>query len=70
MREVTLGNRSGDNYIILEGLSEGEEVVSNGVFAIDAAAQLSGNYSMMLRPKVKRITVPHEFTKQLTAFLK
>jgi membrane fusion protein, copper/silver efflux system len=69
MREVTLGNRSGDNYIILEGLSEGEEVVSNGVFAIDAAAQLSGNYSMMLRPKVKRITVPHEFTKQLTAFL-
>jgi membrane fusion protein, copper/silver efflux system len=31
---------------------------------------LSGNYSMMLRPEVKRISVSQEFTKQLTAFLK
>ena len=70
LREVTLGNRSGESYIILEGLAEGDEVVTNGVFAVDAAAQLSGNYSMMLRPEVKRISVSQEFTKQLTAFLK
>jgi membrane fusion protein, copper/silver efflux system len=70
MREVTLGNRSGESYIILEGLAEGDELVTNGVFAVDAAAQLSGNYSMMLRPEVKRISVSQEFTKQLTAFLK
>jgi Cu(I)/Ag(I) efflux system membrane fusion protein len=70
MREVTLGNRSGESFIILEGLDEGDELVTNGVFAVDAAAQLSGNYSMMLRPEVKRISVSKEFTEQLTAFLK
>lgn len=50
MREITLGARSGDHYIVASGLRPGEKVVVNGVFAIDAAAQLSGNYSMMNRP--------------------
>jgi membrane fusion protein, copper/silver efflux system len=66
MREVDLGSRAGDFYIIEDGLQEGEEIVTNGVFAIDAAAQLSGNYSMMNRPVSKRITVPEEFKSQLT----
>lgn len=47
MREVTLGNTLRDSYEILDGLSRGEEVVSNGIFTIDAAAQLLGKKSMM-----------------------
>lgn len=69
MREVELGPRVGDDYLILSGVEEGEQVVSNGVFAVDAAAQLSGNYSMMLRPEVKSLEVPEAFKVQLTAFV-
>ena len=74
MREVSLGARSGDDYMVTSGINEGEEVVSNGVFAIDAAAQLSGKYSMMLRPEekggVQSLEVSEEFRNQLTAFVK
>lgn len=47
MREVTLGPSLGDRYIIKEGLEEGMEIVTNGAFSIDAAAQLAGKPSMM-----------------------
>lgn len=48
IREVVLGGKiSDDRYVILEGLSEGEEVVTHGAFQIDAAAQLSGKACMM-----------------------
>ena len=47
MREVLLGNVNGDNYTILEGLENGDEVVTNGTFTVDAAAQLQGKKSMM-----------------------
>lgn len=47
MREVVLGPALGGSYIVLEGLDEGEEVVTNGVFTIDASAQLEGKISMM-----------------------
>ncbi|WP_025663200.1 efflux RND transporter periplasmic adaptor subunit [Aquimarina megaterium] len=47
MREVLLGNANGDNYTILEGLENGNEVVTNGTFTVDAAAQLQGKKSMM-----------------------
>lgn len=67
MREVTLGNRMGDNYLIESGLQAGEEIVTNGVFAIDAAAQLSGQYSMMKRPETKSMEVSEEFRNQITA---
>ncbi|MFL0684156.1 MAG: efflux RND transporter periplasmic adaptor subunit [Algoriphagus aquaeductus] len=67
MREVTLGNRMGDNYLIESGLQAGEEIVTNGVFAIDAAAQLSGQYSMMKRPQTKSMEVSEEFRNQITA---
>lgn len=46
-REVLLGPEAGDYYVISEGLEEGEEVVANGVFKVDAAAQLEGKRSMM-----------------------
>ncbi|WGK65317.1 efflux RND transporter periplasmic adaptor subunit [Croceiramulus getboli] len=47
MREVVLGSRSGDQYTVISGLQEGEEIVTNGTFTVDAAAQLQGKRSMM-----------------------
>ncbi len=47
-REVTLGPESNDSYIVVDGLSEGEVIAVNGVFKIDAAAQLQGKSSMMM----------------------
>ena len=47
MREVTLGEKIGDSYSIVSGLNNGEEIVTNGTFTVDAAAQLSGKKSMM-----------------------
>lgn len=47
MREIETGPFLGNSYIVLEGLEEGEEIVTNGTFSIDAAAQLQGKPSMM-----------------------
>jgi Cu(I)/Ag(I) efflux system membrane fusion protein len=47
MREVGLGPMLGESYIITDGLSEGEEIVTSGTFSVDAAAQLEGKPSMM-----------------------
>ncbi len=69
LREITLGASLGEYYIVESGLTEGEEIVTNGVFAIDGAAQLSGNYSMMNRPVDNTIAIPEKFTTQLTAFM-
>jgi len=46
-REVVLGPRAGDHYIILDGLSEGDLVVHNGAFKIDSAIQILARPSMM-----------------------
>ncbi len=46
-REIVLGPESGKFYVVANGLSEGEEIAVNGVFKIDAAAQLEGKPSMM-----------------------
>ncbi|MEN8248128.1 MAG: efflux RND transporter periplasmic adaptor subunit [Bacteroidota bacterium] len=46
-REIILGEDSGSWYVVIEGLHEGEEVVTHGAFKIDAAAQLNGSQSMM-----------------------
>ena len=42
MREVTIGNRNAENYTITDGLQNGDEIVTNGTFTVDAAAQLQG----------------------------
>jgi Cu(I)/Ag(I) efflux system membrane fusion protein len=47
MRTVTLGKTVNSNYEILSGLKQGDEVVTNGTFTVDAAAQLQGKQSMM-----------------------
>ncbi len=46
-REIVLGEDAGDYYVVPSGLEEGEEVVTNGVFKIDAASQLRSKQSMM-----------------------
>lgn len=46
-REIELGPMLGNSYVVVNGLSEGEEVVTQGTFSVDAAAQLEGKPSMM-----------------------
>ena len=47
LREIGLGPMLGESYVITDGLKEGEEIVTNGTFSVDAAAQLEGKPSMM-----------------------
>jgi len=51
-REIVLGERIGNGYLVQSGLRGGEEVVTNGSFVIDAAAQLNNQASMMNRDVV------------------
>ena len=57
-REITLGPEAGDFYIVSDGLVEGETVAVNGIFKIDAAAQLEGKPSMM-NPGGGKISTGH-----------
>lgn len=56
MREVTLGDAIKDGYIVLQGLENGDEIVTNGTFTVDAAAQLKGKKSMMNKEGGKTMT--------------
>ncbi len=58
IREVELGPMLGESYVIMKGLSEGEEIVTNGTFSVDAAAQLEGKPSMMNRGGGKTSSMP------------
>jgi len=49
VREVDLGPRTGDYYVIEGGLEEDEEVVFNGAFRVDSEFQLADRFSMMNR---------------------
>ena len=49
VREVKLGPRAGDSFVIEEGLTEGELVVFHGAFRIDSEMQLADRFSMMNR---------------------
>lgn len=46
-RQITLGPRAGDFYLVEQGLSEGDRVVVNGSFFVDSAMQILGRTSMM-----------------------
>ncbi|MEZ4969186.1 MAG: efflux RND transporter periplasmic adaptor subunit [Flavobacteriaceae bacterium] len=59
MREVKLGHTLNDNYEVLNGLENGDEIVTNGTFTIDAAAQLQGKKSMMNK-EGKKVMSGHE----------
>ncbi|MEX0885547.1 MAG: efflux RND transporter periplasmic adaptor subunit [Phycisphaeraceae bacterium] len=51
-RQVTLGPRVGEHYIVEEGLAEGEQVVTYGAFKLDSELQIRGRASMMARDEL------------------
>jgi len=57
-REIELGADAGEYYVVGAGLNEGEMVATNGVFKIDAAAQLKGEKSMM-NPEGGKVSMGH-----------
>ncbi len=75
-REVELGPKAGDWYIVYDGLEEGEEVVVNGTFKIDSALQILARPSMM-NPKTPTpeapapaiLETPEPFHSQYTTLL-
>ncbi|MCK0108693.1 efflux RND transporter periplasmic adaptor subunit [Flavobacteriaceae bacterium S0825] len=76
LREITLGNAVGENYKVLSGLEQGEVIVTNGAFTVDAAAQLNGKQSMMntitsdadeSSKMIERLEVSTTFQEQLKA---
>jgi Cu(I)/Ag(I) efflux system membrane fusion protein len=58
MREIELGPSLGNSYVVINGLNEGEEIVTNGTFSVDAAAQLEGKPSMMNQQGGKISSMP------------
>jgi len=58
-REIVLGPRAGDFYIVQSGLSEGENVVTKGNFKIDAALQIQAKPSMM-NPEGHKMPAGHQ----------
>jgi Cu(I)/Ag(I) efflux system membrane fusion protein len=55
-REIILGPRVGDHYIVKSGLEAGEKVVVNGNFKIDSAMQIAAKQSMM-NPRINKYKV-------------
>jgi len=47
IREIELGPMLGSSYVVMNGLKDGEEIVTQGAFSVDASAQLEGKPSMM-----------------------
>ena len=56
-REISLGPRAADHYIVESGLAEGEIVVTNGNFKIDSALQIQAKPSMM-NPVEEKMPAP------------
>jgi Cu(I)/Ag(I) efflux system membrane fusion protein len=46
-REIQLGPRAGNSYVVVSGLEEGDLVVTNGAFKIDSELQIQAKPSMM-----------------------
>lgn len=75
MREIKLGTAMGDSYQVISGLDGGEEIVANGTFTVDAAAQLQGKKSMMTKTAMKEqsskmeMQLPDTFQKDFTTVL-
>ncbi|WP_424495245.1 efflux RND transporter periplasmic adaptor subunit [Salinimicrobium sp. GXAS 041] len=76
MREVRLGKPMGNSFEVVNGLSAGEEIVVNGTFTVDAAAQLQGKRSMMNQestqaknPVPMKMEIPAGFQEEFEAIL-
>ena len=64
-RQVLLGPKAGELFIVKKGLKEGEKVVTNGAFKIDSALQIRAQPSMMNPgdsqiPQKPEISIPLE----------
>lgn len=46
-REIHVGPRAGDRYVVLHGLKEGEKVVTNGAMKLDSEMQIRAKLNMM-----------------------
>jgi Cu(I)/Ag(I) efflux system membrane fusion protein len=71
LREIELGSMLGNSYVVVSGLNEGEEIVTQGAFSVDAAAQLEGKPSMMNVSEKENIAVSRntvEIEKKETIF--
>jgi Cu(I)/Ag(I) efflux system membrane fusion protein len=77
-REIVLGPRAGEFYVVEAGLEEGQRVVTKGNFKIDSAVQILAKPSMMnpeedhrlesatdTGDRLDRFDVPKEFRTQL-----
>jgi Cu(I)/Ag(I) efflux system membrane fusion protein/cobalt-zinc-cadmium efflux system membrane fusion protein len=49
-REVTLGARAGDEFVVLEGLKAGERVVTSANFLVDSESQLQAALGSFVPP--------------------
>src|SRR5437899_4010344 len=49
-REVELGARAGDDFVVLKGLKEGEEIVTSANFLIDSESQLQAALGSFVPP--------------------
>ncbi len=58
-RQVVLGPRAADYYLVTEGLNEGDIVVTKGNFKIDSALQIEAKPSMM-SPEGRGMPAGHE----------
>jgi len=58
MREIEIGPSLGNSYVVENGLMDGEEIVTQGAFSVDASAQLEGKPSMMNPEGGKVSTMP------------
>ncbi|RJQ80841.1 MAG: efflux RND transporter periplasmic adaptor subunit [Desulfobacteraceae bacterium] len=58
-REIVLGPRTRQHYIVREGLESGEEVVVNGNFKIDSQVQIMAKASMMSMKGAERVDAHH-----------
>tara|TARA_E500000305_G_scaffold10835_1_gene7388 strand:- start:2843 stop:5050 length:2208 start_codon:yes stop_codon:yes gene_type:complete len=47
IRKITLGHLTGEEIVVLDGISEGEKVATSGNFLIDSQMQLAGNPSLI-----------------------
>lgn len=65
-REIEVGARVDDRYIVLSGLREGEAVVVGGNFKIDSAFQISAKPSMM-NPEGGMTMTGHEYHSEAKA---
>lgn len=64
-REVTLGTATKTHYEVLSGLLADDEIVTNGTFTVDAAAQLQGKKSMMNLNKAHYTDTQANVTKHM-----